>query len=151
MLDADVYRFILHMSFEYSCLIVTSFVFCNTVQWLWNFVWTSLKSNWWSCVISLVQLPSILMRGISWTFWHWPMRLVCVCASKSTLLWVIWSRTYYLRSWIEFNEGIKSFDSSSSIETILRLYRYLRFKIWLIFRSRSHFILLLIWWKLNKC
>ena len=149
MLNSHIYWSVLHMSLEYSWLLV-SVLPSNTEMRLRSLIWSYLSAYWRSGIVSLVELSSILMSRVSWTFGQWPMRFIGVYTGVGTFFWVVGSWTYNFWGRVEFYQGVKSFDSSSGIETVLRLIWYLWFKIGDILWTWSHFVLLLSWRKLHK-
>lgn len=128
------------MRFKYSGLLI-SILFTHTKERHWFFVRSCLDTYWFSCIIGLVQLPSVLVSRISWTFWNRPMWLILIDTSVWTLLWMVRTRSHDFWCWVQFNKWIKSFDCSSGIQTIKRLIRNLRFYWWHVLRSWRHFVL----------
>ena len=149
MLNTDIHGLVLHVGLEDASFVV-SLLLSNTIEGLWIFVWSYLCSNWRCCIISLIQLPSKLVRGISRSFRNWPMRFIWIDACERAFFRVIRSWSNYFWCGIELYERVKPFNCSSGVQAVLRVIRYLWFQIRDIFWSWCHFILLLIWGKLNR-
>lgn len=149
VLNTDIHGLVLHMGVENSSLVV-ALLLAYTVQWLRGFVWSRLAADRTSCVVSLIQLPTILMRWISWPLGNWPMRLFLVDTGVWAFLRMVGAWANNLWSGIQLYKRVKSFDSPSGIQTVLWLIGNLWLKVGNIFRPRSHFVFLLVRRKLNK-
>lgn len=117
MLQAYIHWLVLHMRFKYSRLLI-SILFAHTIERHWSFVRSCLHSYWFSWIVGLVQLPSVLVSRISWTFWNRPMRFIFIDTSIWALLWMVRTGSHDFWCWVKFDKWIKSFDCSSSVQTV---------------------------------
>ncbi len=150
MLDLNLHRLELHMRLEDSSSTIISLILSNTemrLAWLVGSILSSYRR--WS-VIGLIQLPLVFWLTISWALGYRPLRLVLCFACVWAFLWMISSWTYNFRCWIQQNQWIESFNSSSRIKTELRCVRNFRLNVWIVLRPWCHFVFLLSRWKLNK-
>lgn len=149
MIDADLYWPVLHVGLENPWFVV-SLLLTHTIERFWRLIRTSLRADCRCRVVCLVELRLVLMSWIARSFGHGPVRLVLVDACKGTLFGVVRSRANDLRGGVKLNERVKTLDSSPSIKTVFRLLGDFRLQTWLILRSWSHLVLLLLRWKLNN-
>jgi hypothetical protein len=151
VVDSDGSWLEFHVRGEDSHLRFASLLLPHAVERLRDLVWTLLDAHCGSCVVGLVQLPSVLVGGVSGTFGDRPMRSVLVETSEGTFLGVVGSWANYFGSWVEFNQWVKSFDCSTSVKTVAGLDGNLWLEIWEVFWARSNFISLGVCGKLYEC
>ena len=99
MLDLYLHRLELHVWLKNSWLIV-SLIFADTEGWFADFIRSELASNWWGCVISLVELPFVFGITVSRAFGNGPSWFVCCFAGVRAFLWMVSAGAYDLWCWI---------------------------------------------------
>lgn len=149
VIDAYIHWLILHMGLEDTRFVI-SLLFSYTKQRLWSFIGSNLRPHWRGCIVCLVKLGSVLVSWIPWSFWQGPMRFILIYTGIWALFGVVRSRTYDLWCWVELDKGVKSFNSSPSVQTILGLFGNLGSEVGGVFGARGHFVLLLVRGELNK-
>lgn len=106
---------ILHVRVEYSCLLLSSLLLTHADMGLTHLIWTDLVPYWWSCVICLIHLPSVLMARVSWSLRDRPIWIIVLVTWISTVFRMIWTRTHNFRCWIQQYQRIKALHGPPSI------------------------------------
>lgn len=95
-------------------------------------------------VIGLVNLPFVLVCGVSRTFRNGPSWLVSFITGIGAVFRVVGSGTHDLRGRVKADQGVKSFDCAPVVQTELRSTGSFGLDDGVVLWPRSHLVLFLV-------